>query len=108
MGNKSEKMMGGPSAPMKIGPFNPLGDHETVSLSDATAFSPIKPKGAWQLIIQAQTQNVMYRLEGVPTSSIGFLLTAGDPKITITIGSNSTPHFIAAVAGAVLQYQWGE
>lgn len=110
MGNKSEKMLGGPSQPVKIGPFNPLGSHQRQALSDAAAFSPGgQPKGGWQMRVQALTQSVSYTLDGTaPTAAIGFTLTAGDSAIVITLGSNSQPRFIAIAAGAILQYQWGE
>ncbi len=105
-----EKLEKGSAQPIKIAPFNPYGNHVSVILSATVSYSAqARPKGASLILVQAITQNIRFRLDGVaPTTTVGFQIVKSDPAIIIPIGSNSRPMFIAETAGAVLQYQWGD
>lgn len=95
---------------IKIAPFNPYGNHVSVILSATVSYSvQARPKGASLILVQATTQNIRFRLDGVaPTTTVGFQIVKSDPAIIIPIGSNSKPMFIAETAGAILNYQWGD
>jgi hypothetical protein len=42
------------------------------------------PNGAMGMLVQAESQNVRYRTDGVdPTGSSGMLLYAGDPSVAV-------------------------
>ena len=73
-----------------------------VQLSPSATYNPGKAK---KVVIQALTQNVRFTLDGTaPTTTLGFLLTAGDPPITIPL-EGVTLKVIEATATASLQFQ---
>jgi hypothetical protein len=88
--------------------FAPVGTHTSnSSLGSVVALTP--PPGADQLLIQALTQNVRFTLDGTaPTSSLGFMLKAGDSPVLIPIGATGQViKVIEETAGGIIQYQWG-
>lgn len=105
-----ERLEKGSSISIKIAPFNPMGAHVSVVLSATVSYSAqARPNGASLILVQAITQNIRFRLDGVaPTTTVGFQIVKSDPAMIIPIGSNSRPMFIAEAAGAILNYQWGD
>jgi len=84
----------------------PVGTHGTNS-SLGTAVALTRPGGAYLLLIQAQSQNLRYTLDGTtPTASVGFQLFAGDTA-TILVGAGMAITVIQETAGATITYQWG-
>jgi hypothetical protein len=83
-------------------PVSTHGSGPTIS----SAVTLTKPAGATQIMIQAITKNVRFRLDGTnPTASIGFQLRAGaDPVIVYVSGTDI--RVIQEEATASLQYQW--
>lgn len=86
--------------------FTPLGAHASNgSLASAAVLTA--PAGADFLMLQAISQNVRFRLDGVnPTASVGFQLAAGD-AITLPVNPGDTLRVIEEAASATIQYQWG-
>lgn len=82
-----------------------IGDHgNNGSLSSVVTLTP--PNGASQILMQALTQNIRFRLDnGTPTASVGFQLKAGDPPLLIWVGGNDIK-IIEETASANVQYQW--
>jgi hypothetical protein len=92
-------------------PFTPAANqaHQT-STVPATVVEINIPRHVYEIRMQAITQNVKYTLDGTdPTATSGFTLTAGNAPITIPLVPGRTRlKFIQAVAGAILDYQYGE
>ena len=88
--------------------FEPVGSHaDGDTISSATALT--KPSGAKKLMIQALEQNVRYTLDGTdPTTSKGFVITAGNDPYILFVHPNTTVTVIQEAATADLQYQWGK
>jgi len=85
----------------------PVGDHTSTS-SVSTATEITIPAGANRIMMQAATKSVRVTFDGTtPTTTVGFLLTAGnDPLIFPVQGCTLTAIEIAATA--VLNYQFFE
>lgn len=67
------------------------------------------PTGAWIADVQAEVQNIRFRVGSTPTTSVGTLLVVGDSPSRI-VGRTAllTAEFIQAVGGAKLNVQyWG-
>lgn len=92
---------------MVLAGFSPIGAHvDGTDISSAVTLTPAA--GATKLLIQVTTQNLRYTLDGTaPTTSSGFLMTAGDPPIIIVLEDNVTIKVIEESATADIQYQWG-
>lgn len=92
-------------------PFNPLGAHtQNSSLSSAVTLESIlaRPTGATKVLMQAQTQNVRFVLDGsTPTASKGFQLKAGDPPMVVPVPKTATIKLIEETTTAVIDFQWG-
>ena len=97
------------STVVKIAPFNPLGEHQNILLSNTVPYSPqARPQGASRLLIQCTGNNVYYRIDGLaPSANDGFVLLANLHYQEIGIGSNTKPVFIGSAVGCYLQYIWG-
>ncbi len=86
--------------------LTPVGSHtRNASLSSAVTLT--KPATATRLLIQCETQNVKFTLDGTaPTATTGFLLVASDPAILIPVGGTAVK-VIEVAASASINYQWG-
>ncbi len=86
--------------------FQPEGSHtRNAALSSAVTLT--KPSGAGLIILQCETQNVKFTLDGTtPTATVGFLLTAGDPPILVPV-AGAAVKVIEVAASASVNYQWG-
>jgi hypothetical protein len=86
----------------------PLGYVQLTSTIASSAASLTVPTGTTHLLMQAETQAVRWRDDGVsPTASVGMLLPVGVPAPYS--GTPSIIQFIAAASGAVLDisfYKW--
>ena len=85
--------------------YVPIGSHTSqVNLSTDQQLGI--PLGADGIILQALTQNVRIRLDGVAaTASVGFQIRAGDPPTLLLLKPNSIIHAIQEAATASLQSQ---
>jgi len=90
-----------------LGAFRPIGSHSSgATITSAVTLTPAT--GATKLLMQANTQNVRFTLDGsVPTTSAGFVLKAGDAPTIINIEKGMTIKVIEATATSDLEYQWG-
>ena len=99
-------------------PFTPAlqqADHTAVAPHTSTALSAVVaatiniPNTANYALVQALTQNIRFTLAGgLPTTTSGFRLTAGNDPIAIPIPNDRTTlSFIAETAGAILEMQFG-
>lgn len=87
--------------------FNPIGEH-TSNNSLATDVTLTPPEGATKLLVSCDTKNVRFTLKGTtPTTTLGFLITAGNEEKIIPLGDDTVIKVIQVEATAVLQYQWG-
>lgn len=85
--------------------YTPVGAHTSTALG-AAAVTDVRPAGATQVILQALTQNVRFRLDGVnPTAAVGFQILAGSPPVIIGV-AGADIRYIRELAGAVLERQW--
>ena len=85
--------------------FEPVGAHND-GLDISSAVTITIPTGATKILMQVQTQNARYTLDGTaPTASKGFQLKDGDPPIIITFGNATVLKMIEEAATADLQYQ---
>ena len=84
--------------------YSPIDSH-TLNSSLSAAVTLTLPSGANGILIQALTQNVRMKLEGVPTASQGFQIKAGDPAVLIPLGSADSIQVIEETASATIQYQ---
>lgn len=94
---------------IQVAPFDPVGSHtRNAALGTAVDLSATRPDGADKLMIQSETQNVRYTLDGtVPTAQVGFLLLTTQAPVIIACSDTTRIRVIAAVAGAVINYIWG-
>ena len=85
--------------------YNPIGPHQRIAL-DASARWLAKPDAeATCLLLQAETQNVRYRLDKVAaTATVGFQLAAGQITLIPTVVGGIS--VCREAAGAVIQIQW--
>lgn len=92
-------------------PFTPQANqtHQS-SVMAAGVFDINVPKGAYEIRLQAVTQNVRYTLDGSdPSPTSGFVLVAGnDPIVIPMINGRTTLKVSRAAGGAILEYQFGE
>ena len=90
-------------------PFDPVGDHtRNASLGSAVDLSALRPDQADKLMIQCDTQNVRYTLDGTaPTATVGFLLLTTEPPVIIACSDTTRVRVIQAAAGGVINYIWG-
>jgi hypothetical protein len=86
-------------------PYKPLANHvQNTSLSSVQSL--LLPAGANGVLLQATSQNVRIRIDGVaPTASVGFQIRAGDPVVLIPLWQNATIRAIEEAASAKLDYQ---
>jgi hypothetical protein len=90
-------------------PFVPIGSH-TQNTSLSTAVDITVPAGATAMMVQAGTQNVRFTLDNSTTNAtttVGFLLTAGDPPVIIPSYPGQIISVIEVTASAKLDYQFG-
>lgn len=82
-----------------------VGSHATLAtLSSATVIAT--PEGGDAVQFQPATQSIRYTTDGTtPTSTVGFLVTAGT-MVLLDMGSSQTLKVIETTASASLQYQW--
>ena len=85
----------------------PVGSH--ISVTDiSSVYTPDCPVKATMALVQAFGQNVRYTLDGtVPTTSMGFRLTAGDAPSILPFTDLTTLKFLEEAGGATLELQWG-
>lgn len=92
-------------------PFTPQANetHQS-SIMAAGVFELGIPKGAYEVLVQANGDNVRYTLDGTdPSASSGFRLTAGNDPIAIPVIQGRTRIKVVREAdGSVLEYQFGE
>lgn len=105
--------------PVVIHPFIPSrqqGDafeiepHSSSTLSNVAIANINVPSGVNAMMVQAISQNIRYTISpnSNPSTTSGFRLTAGNDPIIIPIADGFTqPRFIAEVAGAILEFQFG-
>lgn len=93
----------------QLAPFDQVGDHtRNATLNVAVDLNAVRPSFADKIIIQAETQNVRYTLDGTaPTATVGFLLLTTEPPVMITVSDATILQVIEAAAGGVIQYIWG-
>lgn len=85
--------------------FIPVGAHTSTALTGAVTTLSVDSR-ATGVLIQAETQNVRYTLDGTnPTSSLGFVLTADADPVIIPKNSDITIKVLRSASGAVIQYQ---
>ena len=66
--------------------FEPVGAHND-GLDISGVVTITIPTGATKILMQVQTQNARYTLDGTaPSASKGFQIVAGDPEKLITFG----------------------
>ena len=78
----------------------------TQAMLTATNFPLPKPANATHIKIQAQVQNIRYRMDNQPaTTALGFQLpAAAEPRLICVHAANL--NVCGEVAGAVIDYQW--
>ena len=82
-----------------------VGSHtQDTSVSSATAITITAPANA--ILCGAQTQNILYTLDGTtPTTTKGFILVAGAVPTLIPVIPGQVVTFIEAAGSAKLDYQ---
>jgi len=85
--------------------YNPIGTHQRIVLGAAARWLAKPAAEATCVILQAETQNIRYRLDGqAATATVGFQLVAGQITVIPTvIGGVSV---CREANGAVIQIQW--
>ena len=82
------------------------GTHLQAVLSTVNNQPLPKPAGATHILIQAQIQNIRYRMDGLAaTTTQGFQLAAAAEPRLICVQAGALD-VCAEVAGAVIDYQW--
>jgi len=94
---------------VQVAPFDPVGSHtRNATLGTRVDLSATRPDGADKLMIQSETQNVRYTLDGTtPTVTVGFLLLPTMGPIIIECSDTTRIRVIEAAGGAVINYLWG-
>ena len=89
-------------------PFKPVGAHTQVA-TGATVQSITVPPGACQWMVQTQTQNVRFTLDGATaaTTTVGFLLVANAVPVIIPCYPKQVIKWIETTTTAVLDYPFG-
>jgi len=84
----------------------PTGSHtEDATISAATTLT--QPAGANAVLIQAETQNIRYTLDGsTPTATLGFIIEAGKKELIDVPTSGMTIKIIEEAASAKASWQW--
>lgn len=95
------------SGPLLPGQFKPLGFVQAGNLSVAGNIAVLGnitvPPGTGYALVQAVTQNVLWRDDGsVPTASAGMVISAGGDPVGFTGSQIKTASFIQATASAIL------
>lgn len=89
-----------------ISKWSPIGSH-TQNSTLSTVQSVTVPVGASSIILQVQTQNVRFTIDGTaPTSSKGFRVTAGNDPLGFSVKAGQVLKFIEEATSAVLDYQF--
>jgi hypothetical protein len=83
-----------------------VGAHgQDATVSGATSIAV--PDGASHMLIQAQTQNVRFTLDGTaPTTTKGFLVPAGTDPLLVPVPAGGTVKVIETAASATVDYQF--
>lgn len=94
-----------PATSIVYQPYQVAGNHQSLGVAALTSV-PL-PTGANGLILQAVSQNVRIRLDGIaPAASVGFQIKAGDAPVLLLMQPNSpTLLAIQEAAGAILEVQ---
>jgi hypothetical protein len=88
-------------------PFTPVGVHTQLA-TGATVQSITVPDGATQWMVQTQTQNIRFTLDGTAaTTTKGFLLVASAPPVIVPCYPTQVIKWIEITTTAVLDYQFG-
>lgn len=86
--------------------WEPIGAHVSEALT-ASVFTLGRHRRSNGITLQSIAQNTYYTLDGsTPTSSHGFVLTAGAEPRFIPLADNTVMKFLRAANGAVLQGQF--
>ena len=93
----------------QLAPFDPVGNHtRNATLNAAVDLSALRPADSDKIMIQCDTQNVRYTLDGtVPTATVGFLLLTTQPPVVIAVSDTTRLRVIEAAGGGVINYAWG-
>lgn len=85
--------------------YDIVGTHQRIALAAAARWLAKPEAVATCIILQAETENIRYRLDGTPaTATVGFQLAAGQiTTIPTVVGGVSV---CREADGAVVQYQW--
>lgn len=86
--------------------YRSLGYQQVTSLSASAGLTV--PAGATRCLLQCETQNVRYRIDGAttaPTASVGMILYAGAPATPFE-GNMNTVRFIEVAASAKLNVEY--
>lgn len=97
--------------------FAPIGPHlQDTTISSATVLAPSTVGLASDemedqvncILLQCLTRDVRYTLDGTtPTSSVGFVLSAGSPPMLIYITPGVVVTVIESIATASVEFQFG-
>lgn len=83
----------------------PIGSHTRVGVDTVQTLTA--PEDASILLLEADGQNVRYRLDGgTPTATVGFLLETTDNVIRLDLYNNVSIQVIGVSAGGFVNYQW--
>lgn len=85
--------------------YNPVGSHQRIALGASARWLAKPSAEATCIILQAESQNIRYRLDtATATATTGFQLAAGQiTTIPTVVGGISV---ICEAEGAVIQLQW--
>lgn len=85
--------------------YNPVGSHQRIALGASARWLAKPGAEATCLILQAESQNIRYRLDTVAaTATVGFQLAAGQiTTIPTVVGGVSV---CREADGAIIQIQW--
>jgi hypothetical protein len=87
-------------------PFTPVGSHTQLA-TGSTVQSITVPDGATKLMIQAQTQNVRFTLDGTAATTKGFLLVKDGVPLVVACYPGQVIKWIEVTTTAVLDYIFG-
>ncbi len=88
-------------------PFTPVGAHTQLA-TGATVQSITVPDGATRWMVQCQTQNIRFTLDGTAaTTTKGFLLVKDGVPIIIAVYPGQVIKWIEVTTTAVLDYIFG-
>lgn len=82
--------------------------HKTITLG-AAVYVPYFPQNAHKIMMQANTKDLRYTLDGTtPSATVGFHLAAEASPITIEVNEHVKLQVIREESGTILQYEIGE